>query len=258
MNSKRSNLSTPAILVQIVHIEGIRKGEIDEIAADRISIGRDPSCDVVFPRNTRIVSRRHAEINREGNRYHLVNKSANGCYVNGQLVEEAYLKQGDIIVFAKNGPKVSFLTSTKPMESTPRKPAASPAAPSAVLQQAGFLSPSPAARGSKPQPGEIGQFTIQYGTTIRSFKQASIQLGQERTNHFVIAHPRVYNKHAELFFAQGQYYLRDLTENHQTLLNGKPMVGDSPLQENDIIQFSEGGPKLKYLGTGRFVEDMAK
>jgi len=254
MSPRKSNIGVPSILVQIVHIEGPRKGEIDELSDDKITIGRDPESAVVFPRDLRIVSRHHAEIHREGNRYHMVNKSPNGSFVNGKLVEEAYLKQGDVLTFSKGGPKVSFLTSSKSLPSEHKKRPNPPTG--------GGSPPRPPAispgRTPQPQPGEIGQFTVQYGTTIRSFKQATIRLGQERTNNFVIAHPRVYNKHAEIFYAQGQYYLKDLTENHQTLLNGKPIVGDSPLQENDIIQFSDGGPKLKYLGTGRFVEEVGK
>ena len=56
------------------------------------------------------LSRRHARIIREGNRFKIVDQSTNGTLVNGQLVPEAYLKDGDVITFSEGGPKISFLT----------------------------------------------------------------------------------------------------------------------------------------------------
>ena len=54
------------------------------------------------------MSRKHAEIIREGNRFKLVDLSANGTFVNGKRVKEVYLKDGDVLTFAEGGPKVSF------------------------------------------------------------------------------------------------------------------------------------------------------
>ena len=73
MTSNPSGPSIPEITVQIVHIEGPRKGQIDEVSAMRITIGRDPSNTVVYGKDMRRVSRHHAEIVREGNRFLLKN-----------------------------------------------------------------------------------------------------------------------------------------------------------------------------------------
>jgi len=101
-------MKAPVIVVQLVHIYGPLKGEIQEFSESMILIGRHPSCHVLFPKDVAIVSRRHAQIVREGNRFKLIDQSDNGTFVNGKRVKEAYLKDGDVLIFAEGGPKVSF------------------------------------------------------------------------------------------------------------------------------------------------------
>lgn len=102
-------MNIPDIQLQIVHIDGPRKGEIDEFRQPVVTIGRSPSADVRFPAELRFVSRNHAEIKREGNRFLLLNHSPNGCTVNGQPADSVYLKQGDVITFAEGGPSLKYL-----------------------------------------------------------------------------------------------------------------------------------------------------
>jgi len=251
------NIGPTGIVVQIVHIEGPRKGQIDEKTGPVITIGRNADSDVVFPKDLRIVSRKHAEIRRQGNTFLLVNQSPNGCYVNGRLADNVYLKQGDVIAFAEGGPKVSFLYAVKAV-APPRRPAAPPPPrPTAAPQPPPSHRPPPAPaapKNSAPAGGEVAPYTIQYGTSIKSFKKASVKLGKDPSNEFVLEHPRVFGAHAELSYQQGKYYLRDLTESRAMLLNGKPVAAPTPLQEGDVLTFGEGGPSLKYIGTGRFSE----
>lgn len=241
----------PDIVVQIVHIEGPRKGEIQEFCQERITFGRDPACDVSFPKELRFLSRRHAEIHREGNRFHLVNRSPNGCQVNSRPVEEAYLKQGDVITLAEGGPKVSFLSSVRPA-AQPR-PAPEPAAPPA-WQPPSWRPPAEPTPRAAPAAPEAAPFTVQFETTIRSFRQPSVRLGSAPPSDFVFADPRVFPSHAELFFRQGRYFVRDLTESHATLLNGGAIAADAPLREGDVLELCEAGPRLRYLGEGRLAE----
>ena len=103
-------MKAPIIIMQLVHIQGPMKGEIQEFIESEISIGRHPSCHVRFPKDLAIISREHARIVREGNRFKLIDQSTNGTYLNGTKITEAFLKDGDILLFADGGPKVSFLT----------------------------------------------------------------------------------------------------------------------------------------------------
>ena len=70
------------------------------VEKDVIIIGRDQDCDVVLPE--RSVSRFHAEIRREGNRYFLRDlDSKNGTCLNGQEIKDlAPLQDGDEIQVA--------------------------------------------------------------------------------------------------------------------------------------------------------------
>jgi len=75
----------PVIVIQLIHIEGPLKGKIQEFSNPEISIGRHPSCQVQFPKDLKIVSRKHARIIREGNRFKLINYSQNGTFLNGLM-----------------------------------------------------------------------------------------------------------------------------------------------------------------------------
>ncbi|MDH5730551.1 MAG: FHA domain-containing protein, partial [Gammaproteobacteria bacterium] len=246
-----SNNALPEIHVQIVHIDGPRKSEIDESQAERISIGRDPNGDVVFPGDLRIVSRLHAELVREGNRFLLVCKGANGCFINGNRVEQAYLKAGDVITLAEGGPKISYLSKmvkqSKPAMRPP--PQVSPGGLGAGLDQFAASPQIP-----KTNVPEEASFTFQFGINIKSLKKSAVRLGRSDRADFSLPHPSVYDLHAEVFHAQGNYFLRDLTSNRGTFINDRAIQGDTILQQNDVVMFGDGGPRLRFVGSGRFVE----
>jgi adenylate cyclase len=67
-----------------------------ELDADSISIGRLPEND--FTLDDVLISRRHAEIRREGGRFRIIDlNSLNGVYVNNLRVSDERLTSGDII-----------------------------------------------------------------------------------------------------------------------------------------------------------------
>ncbi len=105
--------STPTIFVRLIHIDGPLKGKEQEFHEPVISIGRDSSCQVNFPKDLTLISRKHAKIVREGNRFKVIDQSTNGTIINGKKVKEAFLKTGDVLIIGEGGPKVSFLTETK-------------------------------------------------------------------------------------------------------------------------------------------------
>lgn len=122
-------MNIPDIKIQLIHIDGPLKGKIHAFSQDVILLGRHPECQVVFPGTCSAVSRKHAEIRREGNRFKLIDTSTNGILVNGRPQKEVFLKNGDVLILAgKDGPKVSFLTTTvsaeerEPIPPNPKKP----------------------------------------------------------------------------------------------------------------------------------------
>ncbi|MDI7246859.1 MAG: DUF3662 and FHA domain-containing protein [Bacillota bacterium] len=66
----------------------------------KVTIGRSGSCDIVIENAG--VSRRHAEIVREGGRFYVVDLgSTNGTYVNGRKVSKQLLADGDLVNFGR-------------------------------------------------------------------------------------------------------------------------------------------------------------
>ncbi len=76
---------------------------------DVSTIGRSPQCDIVV--ESKIVSRLHARVERNGPRYLLYdNHSANGTFVNGRRVREPYVLQDeDQIGLSKPAPLLFFV-----------------------------------------------------------------------------------------------------------------------------------------------------
>lgn len=244
------------IMTQLVHLDGPRRGQIDEFRKDAITIGRDPTSDVILPADLRIISRHHAELTREGNRFKLITRGRNQCLLNGQYVDQAWLKNGDVITLAEGGPKLSFLSK---LESVPQ-PAANPA-PATTS----YSTPAPASSYTAPPPGAADSapateaaFTLQYGIQIKTLKQPSVRIGSQNQLDFVIPHPKVCAEHCQLLFSRNNYYVRDLSGTHATLVNHRVVQGDAVLQTGDIIQLGETGPQLSFMGDGRFIEHISE
>ena len=67
---------------------------------DVTTVGRHPEADIFFDDVT--VSRRHAEITRDGSTFELVDqRSLNGTYVNGERVDRAILRNGSEVRIGK-------------------------------------------------------------------------------------------------------------------------------------------------------------
>lgn len=78
-------------------LSGNDKGQVFEMSGDRISIGRSENNDIVIVGDA--VSRYHASIERQPDGGFIVRdqKSKNGVQVNGTSVEEAKLRDGDLV-----------------------------------------------------------------------------------------------------------------------------------------------------------------
>ncbi len=79
---------------------GAGQERVVPIGGETVTIGRSGSCDIVIEDPG--VSRRHAEIARDGGRFYVTDLgSTNGTYVNGRKVSRQLLADGDLVSFGK-------------------------------------------------------------------------------------------------------------------------------------------------------------
>ncbi len=251
----------PTIIVQLIHISGPMKGEIQEFPEGRILIGRHPSCQLHFPLDLTNISRNHAEILRDGNQFKLIDHSSNGTFVNGKKVKEASLKSGDILVFSEGGPKVSFLTQWKEREDLEDTPSPSPPREEMKARpRPPAESKPPVAQPQMAKPEEISiqpvkiPLSIQYGPTIRAFKELPVTIGKSPKCDLILDHPAIFDHHAQVFFSQNQYWVKDMTGQKSVQINRQPIGFQAPLKPNDDLALSPQGPVFRFLGEGRFAE----
>jgi len=251
----------PTIIMQLVHIQGPMKGQIQEFSEPEISIGRHPSCHVQFPKDLSLISRQHARIVREGNRFKLVDQSANGTILNGKQVKEAFLKDGDILLFADGGPKVSFLTKLGESPADLPQVAEIPAVQMAPPRPSQPQTPTPPLSLPPEVPdAEIKiertqmPLIIQYGPTLRTFKELPVTIGRNPACDFSIDHPGLLDHHAQFIFSQGQYGIKDLTGKNQVTIDGSPVNFQAALHPECRISLSSSGPSFRFLGAGRLAE----
>ena len=95
---------------------------------------------------------------------------------------------------------------------------------------------------------------IQYGPTLRDFKQVPITLGKSPACDFTMDHPGMAHEHAQIFFSQEQYWIKDLTGKQSILVNNQPISSQVPLHPQDRLTLFSGGPEFRFLGKGRLAE----
>jgi pSer/pThr/pTyr-binding forkhead associated (FHA) protein len=264
----------PRIIVQLIHIDGPFKGQIQEFSNPEIVIGRHPSCQVQFPADYTAISRRHAKIIREGNRFKFIEQSKNGTYLNGKMVKEAILKNGDVLIFASGGPKVSFLTQVsdtpleiepehKPVFTTPsfeevaniKSVSDSEKMPYSKIKQKIEQKPIVQEKPIEIQAKKVKMpLSIVYGPKLQSFNELPICIGKSSDCDFVLVHPQIFDHHLRIFFQQDQYWVKDLTGKNLVLVDGKPIESQMPMTANCTLSLTPKGPEFKFLGQGRLLE----
>jgi len=193
-----------------------------------------------------------------------VDRSTNGTFVNGKRITEVYLKDGDVLGFAEGGPKVSFLTQIKeesveavsislPSDTEPRF-TSEPEPRGAAEREIPPVYPEPEKKDQVVVQEAQAPIIIQYGPTIRSLKQIPVTIGKNPNCDFVIDHPSVLDRHAQILFSKNQYWVKDLTGKRLVSVNRRPINLQDPLEPDDEIALSPEGPFFRYLGGGRLAE----
>lgn len=271
-------MKPPAIKVEIIHIEGPLKGTIQEFFEPVIEIGRHPECHVCFPKDMNTISRKHAEIRREGNRFMAIDHSTNGTLVNGKSIQEIILRDGDVLTISENGPKISVLTTIlkdnelQPESIEPQAPSHTlPETPAQNIYPDEHIESAPPASvfAQETPPPEKDQqdipprlpvqnlqqsFVIQFGPKIKSFQTLPITLGIGPECDFAIDHPAILSQHAQIYYSDNRYHIKDLSGRNLITINGKSISDEAPLVADTCISMSVTGPTFQFLGEGRLAE----
>lgn len=88
----------PALLSEatLQVVKGPQVGSVFRLAADKLTVGRSPECDIFL--NDMTVSRMHATIERTPAGYTITDAdSFNGLWVNNLNVKDAALQDGDVV-----------------------------------------------------------------------------------------------------------------------------------------------------------------
>ena len=95
---------------------------------------------------------------------------------------------------------------------------------------------------------------IQIGPTLRSFKELPVTIGTGTKCELVLPFPGIQEAHAQIFFAQGQYWVKDLTGLGVVKVGGQPVGTQVPLNLQDELSLGPRGPVFRFMGEGRFAE----
>ena len=182
-------------MIQIIYIEGDRKGEIENFHQNSITFGRHPDCDVLFPQDALFNARQHAKITYQYDDYLFTNQGSSGSTVNGIRVDSTVLRSID-----------------------------------------------------------NGEFTLQYGSDIKSFKKSSVSIGQHPDNDFPVSQPALLQFHLHLIYLHPNFYLKDLNQTPSIRVNSEFVGTDYVLCNQDIISLTKTGPEFRYHGEGKFAE----
>ncbi|HYG75413.1 MAG TPA: FHA domain-containing protein [Planctomycetota bacterium] len=196
---------------------GSRDGHIQECSSFPFSIGRAASNTLVFdavadPQ----VSARHCEIiEQDGALFVNDLKSRNGTHLNGTRIEaSARLHDGSVIRLGTTGPELHI---SIPAEA-PEEHALTIACVSGSLAGKSF------AFGREP-------------ITIGRLPESTIALDPVRDRF-------ASGRHCELYFEDGQCWVRDTGSKHGTLLNGQKIQGAAPIVENSVLRLGNRGPEF--------------
>ncbi len=84
-----------------------------------------------------------------------------------------------------------------------------------------------------------------WADVVRLVPGESVTIGRAPTNTIVLKDERCSRNHAEIFFAQGAWTLRDLDSRNGTLVTGERLSGDHHLEAGDILQI--GNSQLAFV-----------
>ena len=116
-------------------------------------------------------------------------------------------------------------------------------------------SPPPAQQlGDIPIQQVKKPLIVQYGPTLQSYNALPVTIGNGAKCDFRLDHPAVFERHAQIFYYQEHYWIKDLTGKNIVQINGRNIEGQGMLELDFQLSLSSQGPDFRFLGGGRLAE----
>jgi ABC-type multidrug transport system ATPase subunit/pSer/pThr/pTyr-binding forkhead associated (FHA) protein len=225
---------------RLVQLNGAQAGRVRSADDDEreLVLGRDPTAQLVFPAEERLVSRRHAALVQDGATLLLRDLgSTSGTFLDGQDIEEAELDDGDEFELGPGGPRLrvdfvadgTVVVSEGPLIGQPSAPPGR--APRVTIGPGARLK---VAFLSGPRTGTT---LVVAGSVVR--------IGRAGGNTISLPEdPSVSAQHAKIVRFSGAFMLLDLESTNGTFLN-RERIERARLQDGDVVQLGPGGPALR-------------
>ncbi|HXT14845.1 MAG TPA: FHA domain-containing protein [Gemmatimonadaceae bacterium] len=232
----RATAATGGRLVSLVD------GKEYAVPSGGLIIGRDAASGVVVAQNE--VSRKHAEVVAVDTGYEVRDFSANGVFVNGNRVDQAFvLSRADVI---RVGSEEFRFYADVPASAPKAAPAPAPEPPPAATPEVVSAVPeAPPAKSTAPVLAVL-EITNEGPTkgTEYEIRVPLAHVGRGAHNDVVIADDSVSDTHAKLQRRDDGWYLVDVGSTNGTYVGGQRIAAERRLDGAPDIRF--GGVKAVF------------
>ncbi|MFS8086228.1 MAG: FHA domain-containing protein, partial [Acidobacteriota bacterium] len=219
-----------------------------ELNREVTRLGRDPEGEVVIDAAAAVVSRRHAEIRKDGQQFSITDlKSFNGTLVNGQRIAGTVtLFGGDQIQLGVGGPELHLIDPANP---APAHRAIQPGAPSPSQQEIPSAFGQIAAMASRETMVATGTGSARLQSTASpdasqpqllarlSFEnRPQLSVGRAADNDLRLDGLQISNHHARFARENGNVAVEDAGSTNGVYVNGERITSRRPVQLSDVIQ----------------------
>ena len=195
-------------------------------AKSSVWLGREPDCDIVFDADAAMVSRRHAEIRRDGGEFTIIdNGSFNGTLVNDQRISTPTpIYHKDEIQLGMGGPVLRF---NAPSRVAP-KGASLAGQRSVPLDQIGSSSLEPETAGSKTMVANMGNISQKMSDqsaqpqllmTLVFGNKNELIIGRDDSSDIKLDGLQISNRHARLVQSNSGITVEDLGSTNGVYIN---------------------------------------
>src|SRR6266850_1424990 len=218
-----------------------------ELKGEVTRLGRDPEAEVVIDVAAAVVSRRHAEIRKDGEQFSITDqKSFNGTLVNGQRITGAVtLFDGDQIQLGVGGPELRLIDPAHP---APAHRAIQPGSPTPSQQLIPSAFGQIAAMANRETIVATGSSTSRPAAAAPDASQPQLlarlsfdnrrqlSVGRAADNDLRLDGLQISNHHARFARDNGSVAVEDAGSTNGVYVNGERITGKRPIQLSDVIQ----------------------